>query len=206
MRARTESRRKAIIDAAASVFLEMGYEGAAMNEVARRAGGSKTTLYSYFTSKDELFAAVVECYAMSHLSSAVSMLNGDSQDVQSLRCLLLRFAEGVLTVVTNDTTALAVYRMVVGESGRSKVGQIFHESGPQQCVDALSEVLSTAMRRGILLEENASLRASQLLSLITVECEQRVYQIAPEPLTLARIKLMAASAIEMFMGGAVKRL
>lgn len=48
MKVRTEARREAIIDAAASVFLEMGYERASMNEVTKRMGGSKATIYSYF--------------------------------------------------------------------------------------------------------------------------------------------------------------
>lgn len=202
MKVRTESRKAAIIEAAASVFLEMGYEGASMNEVSRRAGGSKATLYGYFPSKETLFTAVVEQYAMSHLANAVKTLQSPADDHAKLRNVLLQFAESVLTVLINDTTALAVYRMVVGESGRSEVGKIFHESGPQQCVDALSRVLRSAMERGLLRESDPVLRASQLLSLTTGECDSRLYQLAPEPLTLHQIKVMAEAAVEMFLHGA----
>lgn len=202
MRLRTESRRTVIVEAAASVFLEMGYEGASMNEVTRRTGGSKTTLYNYFSSKEALFAAVVECYSMSHLANAVTTLQKQVTDAQSLRSTLLRFSESVLTVLTNDATALAVYRMVVGESGRSDVGKIFYESGPQQCVDALSHVLQTAMGLGLLREADPALRASQLLSLTTVECERRIYQMTPDPLKLEQINLMAEAAVDMFLNGA----
>jgi AcrR family transcriptional regulator len=202
MRVRSESRRTAIVEAAASVFLEMGYEGASMNEVTRRTGGSKTTLYNYFASKEALFAAVVDCYSTAHLGGAVTALQAPVEDHESLRGVLLRFAENVLTVLTNDASALAVYRMVVGESGRSEVGKIFYESGPQQCVDALSQLLGAAMQLGVLREADPVLRASQLLSLTTAECERRVYQIAPEPLELGRVRAMAEAAVELFMQGA----
>lgn len=202
MRVRTESRRTAIIEAAASVFFEMGYEGASMNEVTRRAGGSKTTLYNYFASKELLFAAVVECHAMAYIAKAVHALQSQVIDLPSLRSTLLSFAENVLTVLTNDADALAVYRMVVGESGRSDVGRIFYESGPQQCIDELSLVMLTAMQLGLLREAEPALRASQLLALITTECERRVFQIAPEPLTLDRIGTMAKNAVDMFLNGA----
>ncbi|KPY24526.1 TetR/AcrR family transcriptional regulator [Pseudomonas syringae] len=202
MRVRTESRRTAIVEAAASVFFEMGYEGASMNEVTRRAGGSKTTLYNYFASKESLFVAVVECHAMAYIAKAVHALQSQVINLPSLRSTLLSFAENVLTVLTNDAEALAVYRMVVGESGRSDVGRIFYESGPQQCIDVLSQVMLTAMQLGLLREAEPPLRASQLLALITTECERRVFQIAPEPLTLHRIGTMAENAVEMFLNGA----
>ena len=51
MKVKTEARREAIVEAAAQLFQEMGYERASMNELAKRLGGSKTTLYNYFPSK-----------------------------------------------------------------------------------------------------------------------------------------------------------
>lgn len=202
MRVRSEERRTAIVEAAASVFLEMGYEGASMNEVTRRTGGSKTTLYNYFESKEALFTAVVDRYTTAHLGNAVTELHAPVADRQSLRAMLLRFAQSVLNVLTNDASALAVYRMVIGESGRSDVGKIFYESGPQQCVDALSHVMGAAMQLGLLREASPALRAAQLLSLTTAECEQRVYQVEPQPLALAQIEAMAEAAVDMFMQGA----
>ncbi len=48
-----------ILWAAKDVFLEMGFERASMDEVARRAETSKRTLYAHFESKENLFAAVL---------------------------------------------------------------------------------------------------------------------------------------------------
>lgn len=116
MKVRTEARREAIIDAAASVFLEMGYERASMNEVTKRMGGSKATIYSYFPSKEELFIAVVNRVATAHLAEAVSELaisvDKDTDAELDLRTLFTRFGERMLMVLINDESALAVYRMV----------------------------------------------------------------------------------------------
>src|SRR4029079_12727748 len=54
------SKRRQILDGARKVFLELGFDGASMGEIARAAGVSKGTLYVYFPDKAGLFAAIVE--------------------------------------------------------------------------------------------------------------------------------------------------
>ena len=48
-----------LLDVAAEVFIENGYEGASVGEIARRANASKQTLYSRYPTKAELFLAVM---------------------------------------------------------------------------------------------------------------------------------------------------
>ena len=52
-----------VLDGARDVFLRDGFEGASVDDIARRAGVSKATLYSYFPDKRLLFSEVarVEC-------------------------------------------------------------------------------------------------------------------------------------------------
>jgi TetR/AcrR family transcriptional repressor of mexJK operon len=57
--ARKLDRRKAIVDAARRAFLDDGYAATSMSGLLKTLGGSKATLWSYFRSKEELFAAVV---------------------------------------------------------------------------------------------------------------------------------------------------
>jgi len=54
------SKRRQILDGARKVFLELGFDGASMGEIARAAAVSKGTLYVYFPDKAGLFAAIVE--------------------------------------------------------------------------------------------------------------------------------------------------
>ncbi len=54
------SKRRQILDGARNVFMDLGFDGASMGEIARSAGVSKGTLYVYFADKNRLFEAIVE--------------------------------------------------------------------------------------------------------------------------------------------------
>jgi AcrR family transcriptional regulator len=54
------AKHRQIIDGARKVFLDLGFDGASMGEIARAAGVSKGTLYVYFADKNRLFEAIVE--------------------------------------------------------------------------------------------------------------------------------------------------
>src|SRR6476659_7052546 len=54
------SKRRQILDGARNVFMDLGFDGASMGEIARAAGVSKGTLYVYFADKCRLFEAIVE--------------------------------------------------------------------------------------------------------------------------------------------------
>src|SRR3954464_15981474 len=54
------AKRKQILDGARKVFVDLGFDGASMGEIARSAGVSKGTLYVYFADKHRLFEAIVE--------------------------------------------------------------------------------------------------------------------------------------------------
>ncbi|MBX9764445.1 MAG: TetR/AcrR family transcriptional regulator, partial [Pseudomonadaceae bacterium] len=53
-------KRKAILEAAKSLFLSRGYDGSSMDVIAAEAGVSKLTVYSHFTDKETLFAEAVK--------------------------------------------------------------------------------------------------------------------------------------------------
>jgi len=54
------SKRRQILDGARKVFMDLGFDGASMGEIARAASVSKGTLYVYFADKSRLFEAIVE--------------------------------------------------------------------------------------------------------------------------------------------------
>jgi AcrR family transcriptional regulator len=60
MRVRSEEKRQEIIRIAAGLFEELGYERTSMSAIAARVGGSKATLYGYFSSKEELLRTVLD--------------------------------------------------------------------------------------------------------------------------------------------------
>src|ERR1044072_3777427 len=60
------SKRRQILDGARKVFMDLGFDGASMGEIARAAQVSKGTLYVYFADKCALFEAILEQEALQH--------------------------------------------------------------------------------------------------------------------------------------------
>jgi AcrR family transcriptional regulator len=67
--------REALIDAAAEVFGELGYDGASVEELADRAGFSKGAVYSNFESKEALFLALIERRYQTLLDSYAQLID-----------------------------------------------------------------------------------------------------------------------------------
>src|SRR5436190_12596775 len=80
--ARAEGRdgREALLAAALAVFAERGYRDASVDEVAERAGYSKGALYWHFSSKDDLFYALLEERILKPWEESISMLESASAD------------------------------------------------------------------------------------------------------------------------------
>src|SRR6266699_3404658 len=84
-------RRQLLLDAAESVFVELGYSSASMDDIARRAGMSKKTLYRLFETKEALFAAVI---AARRATLEASTESSDCPDMQTAEAVLRRFLGG----------------------------------------------------------------------------------------------------------------
>src|SRR6201999_2962775 len=69
-------RERMILDAAATVFYEKGFHGVGVDELGTRAGMSGPTLYRYFSSKEEILAALFN-EAMDELVSATAIVHDD---------------------------------------------------------------------------------------------------------------------------------
>lgn len=196
MRVKTEAKREAILDAASKVFLEAGFDGASMAEIAKMVGGSKATLYSYFKSKEELFVDVMHRAAHQQLDPLVDAL---SQDNDNLPMALQTFGEQVLGFLCSAPT-IQSRRVVVAESGRSDIGRRFHEQGPREGMQKVAEFLARQMELGKLRPSDPLLAAQQLAALL--ECETVI------PLLLGietemppdRIREAVKRALQTFLG------
>jgi hypothetical protein len=120
----------------------------------------------------------------------------------ALEAQLTRFGERMLSVLTHDESALAVYRMVVAEAGRSNVGQLFYDAGPAEAMEAVAGLMAAAMDRGELRRSDPKVAAKHFTALVMAETDVRLYQREPPPLTLKQIRAMVGRGVEMFMRGA----
>ena len=58
--ARGRARLTKILEAATELFLKVGYEQTSIDAILLQSGGSKSTLYAYFPTKEDLFRAVID--------------------------------------------------------------------------------------------------------------------------------------------------
>lgn len=203
MRTLTEARRQAIIDTATELFQEMGYERTSMNEVARRMGGSKATLYNYFASKEALFEKVVRTYSTHLLTAAADELSSYGNGDVTFEQKLTRFGERMLGVLVKDNKAIKIYRCVLGEAGNSNIGELFRSAGPKESMEKLADLMTRAMQAGELAQSEAMLRAEQFTALLKAEANVMLLQREPVPCSDEQVKSMVARGVKLFLYGAV---
>jgi len=193
--ARRQSRREAILDVAAQSFLEHGYAGTTMSAIAATLGGSKGTLWSYFASKEVLFAAVIDRVTEAFRAQLSLILNPRDGIEPALR----RFCIEFLRKVTSPE-AIALHRLVVGETNRfPEIGRIFYERAPRLTQELLAGFLGEAMEAGLLRPDDPLMAARQLNALCMASGHQRMLMGIVETLPPASVETEVDRAMTTFM-------
>ncbi|OAN49158.1 transcriptional regulator [Paramagnetospirillum marisnigri] len=161
------AKREAILDAAQVVFLDVGYAAASMDGVAARAGVSKATIYAHFTSKDQLFSAVIQ--RRCERSEAFQSI--DSQG--DVRAVLTGVARRLMTLLLSPE-ALAMYRLVVAESLRQPdLARAFYDSGPAAGKAQIAAIMADLADRGELVLDDPWVAADQFIGLLRTDLFMR---------------------------------
>src|SRR5262249_35713208 len=116
---RTAKQRRApaerpgeILDAALALFVEKGFAGTRLDDVAERAGLSKAAIYLYFEDKTALFQGVVRQAIAVNLTTVEAMLQAHRGSIAGLLPRILEFMAGRI----EDTPMPAVAQLVISES------------------------------------------------------------------------------------------
>src|SRR5262245_31933033 len=189
MRVKTEERRQAIIEKAAEVFRELGFDRASMSEIAAKVGGSKATLYSYFPAKEELFVAVMkQSVEVSDTFKAFADPAAiEIASFEELRQFLVAFGIRFLKLQTLPNV-LATRRSLIAHGDRSDLGKICFEAGPMIHLTKVAAFLERMMKEGYLREEVPWVAMTHLTHLL-----ESGFLI---PLLLGLIKEILPGAIE----------
>ena len=178
MRTRSEAKRQAILEAAAAVFRESGFERTTMSDIHERAGCSKPTLYSYFDSKEELFIEVVLVATEAEFQATHAALDPALGDITQA---LQRFGERLLALLYSPPVR-AVRRLLMSEAGRAQLGPKCYELGSLRSENEVAAFLQQAMDRGQLRQADPRLAARQLKALLEAEWQTRfLLQVSEGP-------------------------
>jgi AcrR family transcriptional regulator len=166
-----------------------------MSAIAARLGGSKGTLYNYFTSKTELFAAFMARACLANSEALIATADDDTPAAEALQ----RLGCGFLSFVLRDE-AMAVHRLVIAEAERfPELGQAFYEAGPKQSIAALAAWLKRRMDRGELKAADPDNAARQFFALCKSGLYSlRMWNVVPD-VGRADIERHIAEQVKMFV-------
>jgi AcrR family transcriptional regulator len=163
MRVKTETRRNTIIAVAWDLFRKDGYERTTMSAIAARLGGSKGTLYGYFSSKEELLLATVDYVLAARGETAFEKL----ESAGSLAARLTDFARVYIALRAHPDT-IALDRIAIAEAGRSNIGQVMQERLLLPQWHRFAEHLHKEAEQGRLQFEDADEVAAVFRALLTL--------------------------------------
>jgi len=191
-----DEKYAAIVEAARNVFLNKGFAGASMDEIASAAAVSKRTVYNRFASKDELFRAVIVATCERLLALVDRTLGGDGALHKDD---LIATAVAYLREVLSEE-AVSLRRITAFESARfPNLGRVFLENGLYRMIDALKPKLQRLVERGVLVIEDYELAIMQLGALVSEPLETKAAMgVTPDDMDAA-VERQARTGVEAFL-------
>jgi AcrR family transcriptional regulator len=188
------SKRRQILDGARKVFMNLGFDGASMNEIARSAGVSKGTLYVYFTDKSRLFEAMVEEEALEKSKIAYNL--DPARDVETT---LREFGRNYIGGMCRPGGGSSIRTVMAIAERMPDVGRRFYENVLAKSINNLAEYLEAHVRPGDLVIDDCQLAAAQFMQM----CQATlflpfVFQAEPAP-SAERIARVVDSATLLFL-------
>ncbi|BCN29899.1 TetR/AcrR family transcriptional regulator [Anaeromicropila herbilytica] len=142
-------RKKAIIDSAEIIFYRKGVEATSMDELAKECGFTKRTIYSYFTSKEEIYyEVVIRAYQKMNVQISTEIKD---HDIVSEAERLKRIA---LILIDFNQTNAAEFKAIVDFENKdidtllqNEIAAKCYEEG-QFLVKVLTETLKEGIQKG----------------------------------------------------------
>jgi TetR/AcrR family transcriptional regulator of autoinduction and epiphytic fitness len=197
VRARLDHERLTeLLDVAAEIFISEGFSAASTNEIARRANSSKSTFYSRFPTKEQLFLAVIEQRMNRIFQQAAATLPEEPPVEETLR----NFGSALIGFVLSKEQ-VALVRMVSMESAKfPELRRRFYELGPKRGEETLAAYLTKQVVKGCLLNEDTRQMAQHFASLVTGgPVRWFVFGFDRSSLSKSALQKYLNSAIQAFM-------
>ena len=170
------SKRRQILDGARRVFLDLGFDGASMGEIARAAGVSKGTLYVYFADKNRLFEAIVEEESLEQSKVA---FNFDPQ--REVEITLPEFGRAYIQLLCRPGGGSAIRTVMSIAERMPDVGRRFYDNVLARTVNRFSAYLEARVQLGELVVEDYELAAWQFMQMCQATLFQAIiFQAKPE--------------------------
>lgn len=188
-----EDRRARILNAARICFLDRGFVKTTISDVIALSGGSRSTVYEEFGSKEGLFSALVaECLERMKLSEVPG-----GPPAPALRELGLSYMAQLM-----DPEALALYRVAVGESAHVRqLGEMIFKAGPEAAAAALVGRLREWIGDGQIALADPERAARLFLAMVEGDLHRSAVMWNRAP-SESEIAANVDAAVALFLAGA----
>ncbi|MDK8872293.1 MULTISPECIES: TetR/AcrR family transcriptional regulator [Paracoccus] len=184
-----------VLEGARTIFLRDGFEGASVDDIAREAGVSKATLYSYFPDKRVMFMEVFRNELSREAADASALIEVELPVGQ-----VLPFIVQIISAHMISEFGLRIFRVSVGEAERfPSLAQEYYESGPALLRQQLIGYLERCVQRGELRIPDLELAADQLIELAGVTIHDRALFLGPQSVDKELLRKVNRSAVAMFL-------
>ena len=142
---RKDARPQELLAAAIDLFVEHGFAATRLEDVARRAGVSKGTLYLYFTNKEELFKAVVRESILPFLGKAeLSVAEFEGHSAELLRSVVMNWSRQI-----GQSKASGLGKLMLAEAVNfPELARFYREEVMSRTVRMISSILERGVKRG----------------------------------------------------------
>lgn len=190
-----EKRREVILEAAWELFLEKGFEAVSVDEIIRKSGGSKSTVYGLFGSKEGLFLELVTSVNERILLDA----RMPETSGYSTRDALIRLGWSLTGQILTDK-AIDMYRLSVSEAKRfPRIGKLFYEAGPGQTRRGVAEYIEKEAAAGRLKVKDARRAAEFFIGMILINDHIAMSLGAMGVPSRARLKAVIEEAVDVLL-------
>jgi AcrR family transcriptional regulator len=198
-RDRSADKRFSILNAAAEIFLNGGYLGTSMDEIAAKARVAKQTVYAHFSNKRDLFVAMVSALT-NQASDRVHAGVPEFHEGGDLKRYLTDYAVRQLQIVLTPRI-VRLRRLVISEVSRfPELGEALYSGGPGRAIISLATIFERLAECGVLAIRNPSLAASQFNWLVMSAPLNRAMLLGDDAIPSAsELQKHAAESVQLFL-------
>lgn len=194
-RPKDPAKRRAILDAAKTLFLSHGYANTSMDAVAAEAGVSKLTVYSHFNDKETLFSSAV----MAKCEEQLPPLFFELPAGIPVENVLLNIARGFHQLINSDESVNLHRLMMALGTQDPKLSQIFFDAGPERMVQGMERLLKRIDETGVLSIDLPRNAAEHFFCLLKGAGNFRLLYCCGEPLSEEAAESHVQEVVGLFM-------
>ncbi|MFJ6569695.1 TetR/AcrR family transcriptional regulator [Streptomyces sp. NPDC091292] len=162
---RSARKHQAIMEAATEAFMEKGYSGTSMEDIAKQAAVSKQTVYKHFADKEKLFSEMVLA-TTDRIDGMIDLVADIPADSATLEDDLTELARRFLTALTQPQV-LKLRRLIIANADTfPALGTAWYERGFERVLATLAATFERLTDHGLLRIDDPVLAAHHFSGLL----------------------------------------